>query len=364
MMEEIRRYLESKFGKGVNVVRVSELTPQGEQELKGFGYGKPYLIVFATPQGERREAVLSSMRGDHFGHEHFADRAQILLWQYSAFNKLPKHVRALDVGYFAHDGSLKSVSDAAEFFLLCEKAEGVEYYKDLERISKEGLKPLDEERAAALAGYLAEIHAEKGGPQREGLYIRRIRELVGHGECIFGLVDSYFTGGTSCIDFMSEEDFLELEKSCVEWRWSLRKKAHRVCVVHGDFHPWNVLFREGTDFTVLDRSRGEWGEAADDVSSMTINYIFCSLLKYGELKNEFKKLFDVFFETYLDKTGDEELLEVIQPFYAFRGLVIASPLWYPHISTGVRMKIFRFIKNVLASERFELGDVNKYFKEW
>ena len=33
----------------------------------------------------------------------------------------------------------------------------------------------------------------------------------------------------------------------------------------------DVMFREGTDFTVLDRSRGEWGEAADDVSAMTIN---------------------------------------------------------------------------------------------
>jgi len=50
--------------------------------------------------------------------------------------------------------------------------------------------------------------------------------------------------------------------------------AHRLSQVHGDFHPWNVLFREGVDFTVLDRSRGERGEPADDVTAMTINYIF------------------------------------------------------------------------------------------
>ena len=35
--------------------------------------------------------------------------------------------------------------------------------------------------------------------------------------------------------------------------------------MHGDFHPWNLLFREGVEFSVLDRSRGEWGEPADDV---------------------------------------------------------------------------------------------------
>jgi hypothetical protein len=49
-----------------------------------------------------------------------------------------------------------------------------------------------------------------------------------------------------------------------------------------------VLFREGVDFTVLDRSRGEWGEPADDVTAMTINYIFYSLQKYGELAGVFE----------------------------------------------------------------------------
>ena len=78
----------------------------------------------------------------------------------------------------------------------------------------------------------------------------------------------------------------------------------------------DVMFREGTDFTVLDRSWGEWGEAADDVSSITINYLFFGLLKTDgkELDNDCKSLFDLFFEVYLDKTGDYELRVVIQPF--------------------------------------------------
>ncbi len=78
------------------------------------------------------------------------------------------------------------------------------------------------------------------------------------------------------------------------------------------------MFREGADFTVLDRSRGEWGEAADDVSAMTINYLFFGLLKTdgNEIDKEFKQLYETFFEVYLDKSGEYELLEVIPPFYA------------------------------------------------
>jgi aminoglycoside phosphotransferase (APT) family kinase protein len=44
--------------------------------------------------------------------------------------------------------------------------------------------------------------------------------------------------------------------------------------VHGDFHPWNILFQNDCDFAVLDRSRGEWGDPADDVAPLTINYLF------------------------------------------------------------------------------------------
>jgi len=43
------------------------------------------------------------------------------------------------------------------------------------------------------------------------------------------------------------------------------------------FHPWNLLFRTETDFSVLDRSRGEWGEPADDVAALAVNYLFFGL---------------------------------------------------------------------------------------
>ena len=54
------------------------------------------------------------------------------------------------------------------------------------------LRPLDLERADALCDYLVEIH-RVAGPD-PGLYVRRIRELLGHGECIFGVDDSYPRG--------------------------------------------------------------------------------------------------------------------------------------------------------------------------
>jgi len=355
----LQEYLSSLYGCTVDICGFWRLGSEktGGKDLKGFGYGVPYVIEFKV-KGEVKRVVLETMRPGGFGHDFPFDRAQILLWQHSAFNKLPRHVRSVDVGAFTVDGkSLKSLGDCGEFFILTEYVEGKLYHLDLDRIKSTGqMSELDEKRCLALSDYLVKIH----GLKREApwLYVRRARELVGHGECIMGLLDSYPPG----LDFAKEQDLISIEKDCVVWRWRLKRKAHRLSQVHGDFHPWNIMFHQGDEFTVLDRSRGEWGEPADDVTAMTINYIFYSLQKYGELAGVFERLYSLFWENYLQKTGDWEILEVVQPFYAWRGLVVASPIWYPNLSHDVRIKLLNFVKNVLRHEKFDLDTVNAYIQ--
>ena len=356
-VKSVENYLTGLYGKS-RVSGISELggmPVEVEEGIKGFGYGKPYLIDFEAG-GEKRSVVLSSMRIQKgFGHDHFSDRAQILIWQNSVFNNLPGHVKSLDVGYFTKKGEIFSSGKADEYFILMEKIEGKEYFLDLERIKKDGKSTtLDIERTEALSTYLAEIHANRHDDPE--LYLRKIRDTVGHGECIMGLTDSY----PDDLDFVTWGDLCEIEKKCVDWRYKIKGRAHRLCMTHGDFHPWNIMFRQGVDFTVLDRSRGEWGEAADDVSSITMNYLFYSLQKYGKLAGPFQEMYELFFDNYLERTGDKELLETIQPFYVFRSLVVASPIWYPNLDPGVRTKLFNFINNILDNEVFDYQDVNSY----
>jgi hypothetical protein len=41
---------------------------------------------------------------------------------------------------------------------------------------------------------------------------------------------------------------------------------------------------------------------------------------------------------------------------------VASPLWYPDLTTDVRKKIFRFAINMLKAKKFEFEDVEYYIK--
>jgi hypothetical protein len=152
----------------------------------------------------------------------------------------------------------------------------------------------------------------------------------------------------------------KIEHLCVGWRWRLKTLTHRLRQVHGDFHPWNILFRSATEFSLLDRSRGEYGDPADDVASLTMNYFFFSLQRSGRLEGALESLFLRFWQRYLEKSGDREMLRVAAPFLAFRGLVMASPLWYPTLPDAVRQRILVFILAVLESDSFDPQKANTY----
>jgi hypothetical protein len=354
--EQIAGYLRSLLGEDITVLGLATLGQEvKDRSVKGYGYGTPIRVDYQTKDHQRHIVVLHTMSKGSFGHEHMSDRAQKLLWDHQAFNHLPCHIRSLDVGGFQPDGNLISLGSVKEFCLVTEYAEGQGYFLDFERLRDDDtLTELDLARADALCDYLVEIHRVRGSDP--GLYVRRIRELVGDGECIMGLEDSYPRDHP----YITGDVLERIEHLCVRWRWRLKGLTHRLRQIHGDFHPWNILFRTGTDFRLLDRSRGEYGDPTDDVTCLTANYLFFSLQRSGRLEGSLERLFRRFWDRYLERSGDGEMLRVVAPFYAFRGLVIASPLWYPNLSDTVRQRLLAFIFAVLESEQFDPAQVNSY----
>jgi aminoglycoside phosphotransferase (APT) family kinase protein len=327
--------------------KVVALRPLGaeDDELKSYGYGRPLRATFDAG-GARRELVFRTMSPDPFGHNRRSARAETLLLAFDTFNSIPRHIRALDIGAFTDDGTMLPMG-TGEVFLVTDYVDGELYAHDLIRLQGAAAAPPgDRERAVALGRYLAELHAQKGEPTD---YARAIRDTIGGGEGIFGLCDSYPDGVPS----IPLHRLNDIEMNLIRWRWRLRDYSHRLARTHGDFHPFNILFRAGNDFSVLDCSRGAVGEPADDVTCLSLNYLFFALTAQGRFSGALRELWDAFFAEYLTVSGDRELCTVVAPFFTWRALVLASPVWYPDVETTTRDRLLTFAERLLAGVRFD-----------
>ena len=339
-------------------MRVEPLAPDAaarDATGKAAGYGVPWKVVL-DEAGRESALVFRTASANDFGHDRRSDRAQQLLLAYDTFGGLPRHVAPRDVGALAHDGSLVSVAGTGEFYLLTDYAPGRIYAEDLRRIAREkALRPGDVGRGQALVRCLADLHAEKGG--RPALYARAIRDLVGHGEGVFGILDAY----PDAVPGAPRDRLRRIEARIVDWRWRLREKSARLARIHGDFHPFNVLFDEAGEIALLDASRGSRGEPADDVTAMAINYFFFALEAPSAWRGALGALWDAFWNGYVRATGDAELLDVTAPFLAWRGLVVACPVWYPALPGEARDRLLTFVEQVLDAPRFDPGAAHAYF---
>lgn len=353
--QTIERYLAARHAAPVVIEALQPLGPRDDQTdaLKQFGYGGPLLITYRVG-GQTRREVLHALRRNMFGRERSDDRVAAVWLDYETFNQLPNHVPAVDM-VLLRDGRLESLAGAQSLHLVTTYRPGQLYADDLLALRDgRAVTPRDVQRVERLADYLAAIHRVTHSD--DWLWRRRLRDLIGHGEGIMGLTDSYPADGPA-----TAAELRAIEEAANDWRWRLKGRGDRLAQVHGDFHPFNLLFDADDQLNVLDRSRGAWGEPADDVSCLTINYLFFSLQAHGRLDGDFATLHSTFWQRYLAQRPDDALCDVIQPWLAWRALVLASPRWYPTIAPEVRRQILTLAQRVLASERYAWQHVNQYF---
>lgn len=334
---------------GARIVAIVPLRPDtviAGATAKGAGYGVPLRIEVEAAGGAQRTLVLHFAAPNEFGHDRRSDRAEELLLAFDTFPTIPSHVRALDVGAVRAGGALVSLADAGEFWLLTEWGAGHVYADELRRLAAGGAATAaDLAHAATLARYLVGLHAQR--EQSVVAYRRAVRDLVGHGEGIFGLCDSYPPG----VPGAPLARLQRIEERCLAFRWRLRGREARLARTHGDFHPFNIVF-DGDVLRLLDASRGGHGDPADDVTCLAVNFVFFALDAPGAWARALGPLWRAFWKTYLDGSGDRALLEVAAPFLAWRVLVLASPRWYPELSATARDALLGFVEQALAAPRF------------
>lgn len=338
---------------GAVVVAIEPLGPDAGatagSTTKAAGYGLPVRIALrdgGPDGGIERQLVWRVASANEFGHDRRADRAAAMVQAFEDFARIPQHVQAVDLGVI-RGGELLSTRGATEHYLITTYAPGTVYAHDLRRIAAEWIAtPRDVDRVDALARYLAALHTPIEAPGTR--YRRAIRDLVGSGEGIFGIIDGYpadVPGATSA-------RLAAIETACAEWRWRLRDRDARLTRTHGDFHPFNIVF-DGEAPTLLDASRGGCGDPADDVTALAINFVLFALDAPTAWRHGLGVLWRHLWHRYLAERPDPDLLAVAPPFFAWRALVVANPVFYPRMTAAARDKLLGFAEDVLDAHQLD-----------
>ena len=158
---KVQKYLKECYGINTKLLGIERLG-QGV-------HGVAYLLKYRT-SFEEKHVIMKTLFPSDFGHDHFSDRAQVLLLAHANYNEMQKHIKAVDVVGEAPD-RLISVKAAKEFYIFMEEAKGRSYFEDLNAILTRGrLTGRDIERVGMLTRLLAHIHNIK---YREKISIRR-----------------------------------------------------------------------------------------------------------------------------------------------------------------------------------------------
>ncbi|HEU4730208.1 MAG TPA: phosphotransferase [Kofleriaceae bacterium] len=329
---------------GASVVSIEALGPDGGATAgattKAAGYGMPVRIVISEG-GVQRDLVWRVASANPYGHDRRSDRAAAMVQAFDDFANTPQHVQAVDLGVMGKNGELTSTRDATELYLITTYAHGTIYAQDLRRIAAERLAtPIDVDKVDVLARYLAALHTPISPPGTR--YRRAIRDLLGSGEGIFGIIDGY----PEDVPGAPRERLREIEERCATWRWRLRDRDARLVRTHGDFHPFNIVF-DGMAPTLLDASRGGCGDPADDVTALAINFLLFALDARASWGHGLGVLWRHLWHRYLAERPDEQLLEVAPPFLMWRALVVANPTFYPRMTARARDQLLGFATEVL-----------------
>ena len=113
---------------GSRIIELEPLEPDtgatASSSQKAAGYGEPTRVALIDGAGQRRELVWRTASRNEFGHDRRADRVANLVQAYEDFAATPHHVAAVDVGSVTQDGSLQSLHNTDEPYLITSFAPG------------------------------------------------------------------------------------------------------------------------------------------------------------------------------------------------------------------------------------------------
>jgi len=113
---------------------------------------------------------------------------------------------------------------------------------------------------------------------------------------------------------------------------------------------------------LADDGGSDGADPAIGQACMAVNFVFFALGDAAAWRAAFRPLWCEFWDRYLARSRDRELLSVVAPFLAWRLLVLACPIWYPNLPKPARERLLQFAESALDTDCFEPTSADEVFR--
>jgi hypothetical protein len=272
-----------------------------------------------------------------------------MLLGFDRFGSIPGHGAALDVGAITRDGrALMSLANAGEFYLLTSYAPGHLYADELRRIAQSAtLEERDVATPSCSRGSWSRCTPSDDPKHARARFV------------IWSAAERACSNHRVCADVPAAppERLRRIEALAVDWRWRLAPQVARLRA-----RTATIILQRGVRRRSLRCSTpaAAAGDPADDVTCMAINYVFSrsSTRARGRTLGLLWRRFGRCTWTSRDSAPARR----VRAFLAWRGLVVANPVWYPAVRARGRDRMLGLIERTLAAERFDPGFAEDLFK--
>lgn len=315
---ELQEYLKMHIHPQIKVLKIENI---GDDPTKLLRINNAILIECII--GQKKQKYIFSYPKENISEYYLVECIKNYFWQTSTSNKNNLEPEFLSLGYVSGNNLFKTLDDFKSIFSIQEFVDG-KCYADIISGKSKNNKPDKEDiyHANCIVNYF-QNRKKVEDKYKKIFYFHDTLFLI---KKTLIIIDNLYRN-----DQISGDEKFEIENKIIEWHQEMQKKNRPVVISHNDFHPWNILFTKDNDLKIIDRDFPGYSEPARDLGTLLPNFLYFAFKNNGAFTGMCKEVSDYILTSYIEKSKDNEILEVIQPYLAMTCFILSNNQWYPDL---------------------------------
>jgi len=253
-----------------------------------------------------------------------SDKVGYFLLQHTCASNHINHCKSYGISFKDFKGEIFNLDTIKDTYQVIDYVSGKEFFETITNLEEKF--DLVTPYLDKIIDYLVQLHSIKPDFNKQktnNLYNRHLKDVIGS-EVFLDVLDAWSEND----DLVTLKIKEKVNSKLFILREQYKNNYKRCSRIHADLHFGNIFFNMKKELTVLDSARNPWGEPADDLICLLINFDYISIKKHKEITSYYENIKQYILKRYLEKTKDSDIKNYFDLFYILRLFILLNPNFF------------------------------------